>query len=156
MTASEPLENIAASEPEKRIQASMVKLSWRLMKCLMIWACVSSLSLFVFEAFRSAAIMAALALLWAGCIVLFQRGHHRTARLASLLSLSLVLLIAVILNHPDLDLHNLFVAVAGLSFAALSWRIDRDWIIFLSFFRSASMRAPLLLVVLGRPKPCLA
>ena len=104
----------------------MVKLSWRLMKCLMIWACVSSLSLFVFEAFRSAAIMAALALLWAGCIVLFQRGHHRTARLTSLLSLSLVLLIAVILNHPDLDLYNLFVAVAGLPFAALSWRIERE------------------------------
>ena len=112
------------------------------MKCLMIWACVSSLSLFVFEAFRSAAIMAALALLWAGRIVLFQRVHHRTARLTSLLSLSLVLLIAVILNHPDLDLHNLSVAMAGLS--------------FLSFFRSASMRAPLLLALLGRPKPCLA
>ena len=88
MIASEPLDNIAASEPEKRIQASMVKLSWRLMKCLMIWACVSSLSLFVFEAFRSAAIMAALALLWAGCIVLFQRGHHRTARLSKLVSTS--------------------------------------------------------------------
>ena len=27
MIASEPLDNIAASEPEKRIQASMVKLS---------------------------------------------------------------------------------------------------------------------------------
>ena len=69
MIASEPLDNIAASDPEKCIQASMVKLSWRLMKCLMIWACLSNLSLFVFEAFRSAAIMAALALPLAGCIV---------------------------------------------------------------------------------------
>ena len=87
-------ENIATLELERRIHASRVKLSWLLMKGLAIWASLSALTLFVLDALRSASIMAALAVLWVGCVVLFQRGHHSFARLASLFSLSLVLLIA--------------------------------------------------------------
>ena len=78
--------------------------------------------------------MAVLAVLWGGCVLLFQRGHHRVARLVSLFSLSSVLLIATVFNHPELDLYNLLVPVSGLPFAALSWRNERDWVIFFVFF----------------------
>jgi len=127
-------ENIATLELERRIHAGRVKLSWLLMKGLAIWASLSALTLFVLDALRSASIMAALAVLWVGCVVLFQRGHHSFARLASLFSLSLVLLIATIFNHQALDLHNLLVPVAGLPFAVLSWRNERHWVIFFVFF----------------------
>jgi signal transduction histidine kinase/ActR/RegA family two-component response regulator len=45
-----------------------------------------------------------------------------------------VLLIATVFNHPELDLYNLLVPVSGLPFAALSWRNERDWVIFFVFF----------------------
>jgi len=104
------------------------------MKCLVVWASLSALTLFVLDAPRGGSIMAVLAVLWGGCVLLFQRGHHRVARLVSLFSLSSVLLIATVFNHPELDLYNLLVPVSGLPFAALSWRNERDWVIFFVFF----------------------
>jgi signal transduction histidine kinase len=104
------------------------------MKCLVVWASLSALTLFVLDAPRGGSIMAVLAVLWGGCVLLFQRGHHSVARLVSLFSLSSVLLIATVFNHPELTLYNLLVPVSGLPFAALSWRNERDWVIFFVFF----------------------
>ena len=105
MSVTKFSENIATSELERRIHASRVKLSWILMKCLVVWASLSALTLFVLDAPRGGSIMAVLAVLWGGCVLLFQRGHHSVARLVSLFSLSSVLLIATVFNHPELTLY---------------------------------------------------
>ena len=120
----------ATSSLKSRIHACWLSLSQMIIRLLLGWAVLLGLILFGFGDTRSGSIIATVALASFACLLLFNYGWQRTARLISLSLLSLGLLSAMIFNHHDLDIHNLLMPVAGLPFVMLSWRSERNFLIF--------------------------
>jgi signal transduction histidine kinase/ActR/RegA family two-component response regulator len=129
MKAGSVLETIVTFPLEERIHSSRVKLSRALTRVLLVWASLSAFILFIVEERRGGLILLVMALVWFGCLILDRFGCETAARFASLTAMSSGLLIAVIFNHSDLHLYNLFIPISGLSFAIFSWRNERNWIV---------------------------
>ena len=129
MKAGSVSETIATFPLEERIHSGRVKLSRALTRVLLVWASLSAFILFIVEDRRGGPILLVMALVWFGCLILNRFGCETAARFAGLSAMSFGLLTAVIFNHSDLHLYNLFIPISGMPFAILSWRNERNWMV---------------------------
>ena len=129
MKAGSVSETITTFPLEERIHSGRVKLSRALTRVLLVWASLSAFILFIVEDRRGGPILLVMALIWFGCLILNRHGCETAARFAGLTAMSFGLLTAVIFNHSDLHLYNLFIPISGMPFAILSWRNERNWMV---------------------------
>ena len=84
-------------------------------------------------------ICGSVALVYFGCLMLFQTGLQRLARSFWLFSASLSTFAGLIFGHPDADVDLLFLPVMALSFLAISWKKERALSIFFFFLPPESL-----------------
>jgi len=98
--------------------------------------CLASAWLVIFLALGEAIgayISGSVALVYFGCLMLFQTGFQRLARSVWLFSASLSTFVGLIFGHPDADVDLLFLPVMALSFLAISWKKERSLSVFFFF-----------------------
>lgn len=98
--------------------------------------CLASAWLVIFLALGEAIgayISGSVALVYFGCLILFQTGFQRLARSVWLFSASLSTFVGLIFGHPDADVDLLFLPVMALSFLAISWKKERSLSVFFFF-----------------------
>ena len=98
--------------------------------------CLASAWLVIFLALDEAIgayISGSVALVYFGCLILFQTGFQRLARSVWLFSASLSTFVGLIFGHPDADVDLLFLPVMALSFLAISWKKERSLSVFFFF-----------------------
>ena len=98
--------------------------------------CLASAWLVIFLALGEALgayISGSVALVYFGCLMLFQTGFQRLARSVWLFSASLSTFVGLIFGHPDADVDLLFLPVMALSFLAISWKKERSLSVFFFF-----------------------
>ena len=98
--------------------------------------CLASAWLVIFLALGEAIgayISGSVALVYFGCLMLFQTGFQRLARSVWLFSASLSTFVGLIFGNPDADVDLLFLPVMALSFLAISWKKERSLSVFFFF-----------------------
>ena len=89
--------------------------------------------LLIFDNKLGALISGSVALVYLGCLMLFQIGLQRLGRSVWLFSVSLSTFAGVIFGQEKLDIDLLFLPVVVLSFLAISWKKERALSIFFFF-----------------------
>ena len=124
MLAEHNLENLDL-DLQRRIRISHL--------AVMVIVCLASAWLMIFlilDEAIGAYISGSVALVYFGCLMLFQTGLQRLARSIWLFSANLSTFIGLVFGHPGVDVDLLFLPVIALSFLALSWKKERALLIF--------------------------
>ncbi|XAT59369.1 response regulator [Rhodobacteraceae bacterium Araon29] len=127
MSAEQNLENLDL-DLQRRIRISHL--------AVLVIVCLASAWTIIFlmlgEA-MGAYISGSVALVYFGCLMLFQTGLQRLARSVWLFSASLSTFAGLVFGHPGVDVDLLFLPVMALSFLAISWKKERTLLIFFLF-----------------------
>lgn len=127
MSVEQNLENLDL-DLQRRIRISHL--------AVLVILCLASAWLIIFLALGEAIgayISGSVALVYFGCLMLFQTGFQRLARSVWLFSASLSTFAGLIFGHPGVDVDLLFLPIMALSFLALSWQKERGLLIFFFF-----------------------
>ena len=127
MSVEQNLENLDL-DLQRRIRISHL--------AVLVILCLASAWLIIFLALGEAVgayISGSVALVYFGCLMLFQTGFQRLARSVWLFSASLSTFAGLIFGHPGVDVDLLFLPIMALSFLALSWKKERGLLIFFFF-----------------------